>query len=207
MLQIRAAVTSAVAWACLASGVTPDASAQIAGGRFTSIRQASGADPECRPDGEPVARLRGSGAVVRIQMTESGVAPPQLILSDFLRFAAKGYPRESRRLRQEGVVSLCLCVRASGEVAWAAIDKSSGWPLLDKATLEGIVTVRFEPARDARGRAVDYCDPPHKMDVVWQLEERAPLSLEKPAPPTPPILESWRRWLDVAPKRPATTPE
>lgn len=48
----------------------------------------------------------------------------------------KRYPREARRARQQGVVTVRFTVHRDGRVSGAQIRQSSGQPLLDAATLD-----------------------------------------------------------------------
>jgi hypothetical protein len=139
------------------------------------------ASPPCERYGEPVASVPAPPALMRIQMNASSpVTRPRPNVQAFSQLLADYYPPESLRQRQEGTVTACLCILASGEVAWTGLVKSSGWPLLDEATLIGLgnefAPIRlFEPARDARGRPVDFCDPPYILDVQWNIPERRSL--------------------------------
>ena len=56
------------------------------------------------------------------------------------------YPRESRRLGQEGEVLLRLHISSSGEVQSVQVIGSSGYRLLDRAARRSVESLRFIPA-------------------------------------------------------------
>jgi protein TonB len=78
------------------------------------------------------------------------------------------YPAASRRAKEEGVVSLTLCVDTSGRITKAELRKSSGFPRLDEATLDWIKRERLNPAMQGK-TPVAICDYP--LDYQWQLKD------------------------------------
>lgn len=56
------------------------------------------------------------------------------------------YPKESRRLREQGVVLLRLLLGTDGRVADISVAKSSGHPRLDQAALSAVRRWRWSPA-------------------------------------------------------------
>lgn len=56
------------------------------------------------------------------------------------------YPSASRRLEEEGTVSLRFLVGVDGRVIQSEIEKSSGFPRLDQAARAGLSKCRFQPA-------------------------------------------------------------
>lgn len=64
------------------------------------------------------------------------------------------YPLAARRRRQEGVVLLAVDVTAKGRAARVAVQKSSGFKLLDEAAARAVEDWEFEPAREGAA-AVD----------------------------------------------------
>ena len=64
------------------------------------------------------------------------------------------YPEYARLHHQEGVVSLLVEVLSDGSVKSLALDKSSGFPLLDDAAIDTVKRWQFQPAR-IDGRNVD----------------------------------------------------
>jgi len=57
------------------------------------------------------------------------------------------YPIASRRRREEGVVLLNVMVEVNGTPSAISLNHSSGYPLLDRAALDGVRHWTFEPAR------------------------------------------------------------
>jgi len=55
------------------------------------------------------------------------------------------YPFESRRRKEEGVVTLAVTLNPQGEVAEIAIRESSGWDRLDDAALQAVRRWRWRP--------------------------------------------------------------
>ncbi|WP_408611059.1 energy transducer TonB, partial [Limnohabitans radicicola] len=56
------------------------------------------------------------------------------------------YPSASRRLEEEGTVSLRFLVGVDGKVIQAEVDKSSGFRRLDEAARAGLAKCQFKPA-------------------------------------------------------------
>ena len=56
------------------------------------------------------------------------------------------YPSASRRLEEEGTVSLRFLVGVDGKVIQAEVDKSSGYRRLDEAARAGLAKCQFKPA-------------------------------------------------------------
>ena len=56
------------------------------------------------------------------------------------------YPSASRRLEEEGTVSLRFLVGVDGKVIQAEVDKSSGFRRLDEAARAGLAKCHFKPA-------------------------------------------------------------
>jgi protein TonB len=62
------------------------------------------------------------------------------------RNAPPYYPPVARALGEEGQVNLSVEVLASGQVAHVVVAKSSGYPRLDEAARQSLLTWRFHPA-------------------------------------------------------------
>lgn len=79
------------------------------------------------------------------------------------------YPAASYRLGEEGNVTLLLYVDASGAVTDAKVDKSSGYPRLDKAAVEHALKAwRFRPVMVAGKPAGVW----FRYVVKWRLDEQ-----------------------------------
>ncbi len=78
----------------------------------------------------------------------------------------KFYPRESRQLNESGVVWLRFIVESDSSTRSVEIEKSSGFPRLDNASIELISTCRFKP-RMVNGT---YQSTTGRLSIVWKLE-------------------------------------
>ena len=104
------------------------------------------------------------GVTVRARPVET----PKLVLAD--------YPEEAKRLRVGGDVRMLLVVGADGRPKKCDIAVSSGQPSLDRASCAiALERIRYEPARDASGRAVEDAD---YYEIEWRF-------IRSPAPPAP----------------------
>lgn len=77
------------------------------------------------------------------------------------------YPEPARRALQQGEVVVATCVDESGSVTSARVEKSSGFPILDDASIKWITSdAKFMPA-EANGKPVAVCN--YKFTYVWSL--------------------------------------
>ena len=76
------------------------------------------------------------------------------------------YPRSSLRNEEEGMVTVKLTIGADGNVLDSAVEKSSGFKDLDRATVKAWSLCHFSPAM-ADGKAVQSST---RMQYVWKLE-------------------------------------
>jgi protein TonB len=76
------------------------------------------------------------------------------------------YPSASRRMEEEGTVSLRFLVGVDGKVIQSEIEKSSGFKRLDEAAREGLSKCRFQPAT-VDGRPEQAWA---SMKYTWRLE-------------------------------------
>ena len=80
---------------------------------------------------------------------------------------ADDYPPEARRLGLEGRVVFRATIGVDGRAKSCEIVQSSGHDILDDATCVKVIdTARFDPARDANGRAVEEV---LQSTFVWEL--------------------------------------
>jgi TonB family protein len=83
------------------------------------------------------------------------------------------YPAESLRLREEGTVTMDLCISRTGAVESAKLLKSSGYPALDEAALKWMSKLAVSPAtRD--GKPIAVCNYP--LAYQWSLKHLPPQS-------------------------------
>ncbi|QBE63345.1 TonB family protein [Pseudoduganella lutea] len=119
----------------------------------------------------PFPTLSRLGAALVALSTMSGVpalADPvrTAAVADFTTCARPVWPKEALREKQHGTVTLSFLISASGAVTDSKVTRSSRFPLLDVAALEGIMKCRFQPS------TVDSKAIPAwvQMQYVWTLE-------------------------------------
>jgi TonB family protein len=96
---------------------------------------------------------------------------------------APEYPEPSLQANEQGTTVLRAWLSASGEIERAEVEKSSGFPRLDRAAADGLVACKFrvQPAADGRPQA-----GPVRVEYVWRLEEGPPSLQVRPwTPPAP----------------------
>lgn len=76
------------------------------------------------------------------------------------------YPSASRRMEEEGTVTLRFLVDTDGKVIQAEIEKSSGYKRLDEAARAGLSKCQFKPAM-ADGKAEQAWA---SIKYTWRLE-------------------------------------
>ena len=67
------------------------------------------------------------------------------------------YPLASRRLREQGLVIVRLCVNEQGTVDQAGITKSSGFEGLDQSALKALALWRFTPMKSSASSVSSQC--------------------------------------------------
>lgn len=109
--------------------------------------------PKPEPHPEPSKpRVRTAPANVTPAGTANPTAPSKATPTTGARprFNPKpAYPAEARQLRQQGRVILAVQVSADGRAASVSLARSSGFPLLDAAAVEGVRRWTFVPAQAA----------------------------------------------------------
>ena len=103
-----------------------------------------------------------------------GAQPPRLLNAEHL-MTADDYPTAALQAGDYGVVSIHLQVTAEGRVGGCAVTETSGSAPLDQATCSlALRRARFEPARDAAGRAIpgDY-----RTAMTFGINEHQPLTV------------------------------
>jgi TonB family protein len=108
---------------------------------------------------------------------QSGAPPsparPKADLEALADMLADSYPSAAISEWREGETTVSACIGADGQARDEKLVKSSGHADLDEATVKGIPTVPFNPARDATGKPVDWCEPPYKLTIGWRLPDLA----------------------------------
>lgn len=117
-------------------------------------------EPVPRPDPQPVLREAPpmmAAAPPQPQPAPVIQAPPPaaaepaatqpLYSADYLRNPKPRYPLVSRRMGEEGLVTLRVYVTSAGEPRQVQLKESCGFPRLDQAAQEVVWNWRFVPAR------------------------------------------------------------
>jgi len=79
--------------------------------------------------------------------------------------AGPEYPLEARRYELEGITTLRFRIGPDGQVLDAAVAKSSGWALLDDASLRTLRACTFPAGAATRAKGAF-----HPLQYVWNLE-------------------------------------
>ncbi|WP_354296630.1 energy transducer TonB [Sphingomonas sp. 1185] len=79
------------------------------------------------------------------------------------------YPPEAVARREEGKTIVTIHVTAKGKVDACSVATSSGSASLDKASCDFVRQVRFDPARDETGKAVDGST---QFPMNWHLPKK-----------------------------------
>lgn len=111
--------------------------------------------PEAAPSPVPVASTPAPAVVARTAavISASSCEKPE-------------YPSASRRLEEEGTVTLKFLVGVDGKVKESAVDKSSGFKRLDEAARQGLAKCQFKPGTE-NGQPVEGWA---NMKYTWRLE-------------------------------------
>ncbi len=87
------------------------------------------------------------------------------------------YPRASLAAGEEGLVGFRIGLHDDGRVRSCVVIESSGYPRLDRATCDLLVSSRFKPVRDEGQRI----SSSHEGKIAWVL----PAASRKASPPAP----------------------
>lgn len=100
--------------------------------------------------------------------TPEGVAvsPPKPATRQDGLIGSSFYPSEALNLRQEGTTIVVVHVTAKGRVAACSMSESSGSSSLDDASCAFVRRVRFDPARDGNGHAIE---GDTRFPMKWRL--------------------------------------
>ena len=92
---------------------------------------------------------------------ESGVTPAEAIGLNTLE-----YPKLSRRLGQQGMVTVEVQVLPTGRAGEVRIVESSRYKRLDRAVVKHMRECRFRPANDGRRAIVSVLRIPYKFELT-----------------------------------------
>jgi TonB family protein len=111
------------------------------------------------------------------------IEPPKALAKG----CAPEYPEPSLRANEQGTTVLLMWLSASGEVERAEVEKSSGFPRLDRAAAVGLAACKFRvPAAADRRKPTN----PVRVEYVWRLEDGPPAA--QVGPWTPPAPDPYR---------------
>lgn len=117
----------------------------------------------------PDAVSAASGGIDGTTLPAQSEAPltPPLFNAAYLRNPPPRYPLAARRNGEQGTVTLRVLVDREGMLASVAIEKTSGFALLDNAAREAVRAWRFAPARRGNQAVEAWVLVP----VVFRLED------------------------------------
>ena len=102
-------------------------------------------------------------------------APADKPSVEFTTCAKPEWPKQSLRNEEQGTVTLSFRIEADGTVGESKVLKSSGFPGLDMAALDGIIRCKFRPAMvGGKPEAATMT-----MQYVWKLEDKVPASADQ----------------------------
>jgi periplasmic protein TonB len=78
------------------------------------------------------------------------------------------YPAASVRNQEEGTTTIEGCITPDGKMVDARVAKSSGFPVLDQATVEWAKGAKYKPAMFSN-ETFAVCG--YRLDWVWQFEQ------------------------------------
>lgn len=102
-----------------------------------------------------------------IEPEPAPIIPPSAEAKE-LHNPAPPYPKMSRKLKEEGTVTLKVLVKADGRVEQVEVVNSSGYKRLDDAAQTAFKRWRFSPATQA-GVAIDYW---YEFDFEFSLRKK-----------------------------------
>ncbi len=130
-------------------------------------------------------RLLAAALGVAVSLSAGAVESRTPAIADFQSCAKPVWPKEALRKEQTGIVTLSFLIAADGSVADTKVTRSSGFPLLDEAAVNGLRLCRFKPGA-IDGKPVSAWQ---KMQYVWELEG---------VPKTPVDQQAVKQLLDAA---------
>lgn len=100
-------------------------------------------------------------------LEQAPAAPVIPAVANFNSCAKPVWPKQSLRDGNQGTVTLAFKISADGKAEQSKLLKSSGFPLLDEAALQGITKCRFKPATQADTPVPAWM----QMQYVWTLKK------------------------------------
>lgn len=115
------------------------------------------------------ARKTATAGPAKGETLPAGATPAQLRVDLAELFSPDSYPAAAQAAGEQGRVGITLRIGRSGRVRKCTINASSGSRALDTASCQIMRRHgRYEPARDASGRAIASTT---RLGVRWQLRE------------------------------------
>lgn len=120
----------------------------------------------------PMARDPPRPAEVRPAPPAPKLPPvkPQANQRRFAEMLRDDYPPRALRAKQEGEVTVSMCMSDKGRASNVKVLRSTN-SIFDEPTVKGIARVPFTPAKDGNGRPIEWCNPPYQLTIVWKLPE------------------------------------
>ena len=143
--------------------------------------------PAPQPEPKPVAPIQSESLPPSVPVAEltpppapalqSAAAPSVLAAAErivepeyraaYLQNPPPRYPLSARRNGEQGTVYLRVLVTVEGRAAQVAVERSSGFRVLDRAALEAVRDYRFAPARRGNKAIEKWAVVP----IVYKLED------------------------------------
>jgi TonB family protein len=93
------------------------------------------------------------------------VTPPRLDMGGSFKMD-DDYPTDAFRAHAEGITKVSLHISVKGQVTACDVVTSSGWASLDDASCKVLSKLKYKPARDAGGHAVE---ADMKSSFTWKI--------------------------------------
>jgi TonB family protein len=96
-----------------------------------------------RTERDSLATTANDASATEPQTVIQRAGPP---IPDLAFYVKPAYPREARKLRQQGLVVLAVSISEEGRPAGVSVLQSSGFALLDESAVKAVRKWRFTPA-------------------------------------------------------------
>ncbi|HQR02557.1 MAG TPA: energy transducer TonB [Rhodocyclaceae bacterium] len=119
----------------------------------------------------PVSTQSASGPTITVSHDTKPVeAPPPVVRVPPVVSAGScskpEYPAASKRLEEQGTVTLAFLIDVDGSILQSKVENSSGYERLDQAALEGLKRCKFKPGT-VDGKPEQSW---HRMKYTWKLQ-------------------------------------
>jgi len=118
-------------------------------------------------DGTVTSTRLARGVVPEASAVRGAAAAPGFTPARYARTVKPRYPRKARRAGWEGTTVLKVLVHPDGAPGPVAVDRTSGFDILDSAAVKAVERWRFHPAR----RGVEVLPSWVRVPVAFKLKE------------------------------------